>query len=134
MLGIPGLKGADGLSHVPLLLGTETRTDREFGFARLDRNWGRLETEESPVIAVREGNLRLIHAVESPEKDLLYDIEFDPRESRNLAESRVEDKEKLLARALEQMAQPPRWEGGSGSVEIDEMQLRQLRALGYSIE
>ena len=134
MLGIPGLEGADGISHRPLLLGEKNQTEREVGFARLDRNWGRLEVEESPLIAVREGNLRLIHVVDSPEKDLLYDIGLDPREQRNIADSREEAKDRLLEKAREQMSLEPHWEGGSGSVEIDEMQLKQLRALGYSIE
>ena len=134
MLGIPGLEGADGLSHRPLLLGDTNQTDRELGFARLDRNWGRLEDEESPLIAVRDGSLRLIHSVEAPEKDLLYDIELDPREQRNLADSRADARERLLVKAREQMERKPVWEGGSGNVEIDEMQMRQLRALGYSIE
>jgi hypothetical protein len=104
------------------------------GFSQLDRNWGRIETEESPLVAVRRGNLRLIHSAEFPDRDLLYDVDLDPAERNELGDGREEEKKELLDDALSYLEREPLWQGGSDSVEIDEMQLRQLRALGYSIE
>ena len=58
----------------------------------------------------------------------------DPGEVRNLAESRAQDTERLRDRAQQHLESETPWEGGAPEVEIDEMHLRQLRALGYSIE
>ena len=52
----------------------------------------------------------------------------------NLAESRHNDLERLRDRAEQHLESETPWEGGAPEVEIDEMHLRQLRALGYSIE
>ncbi|HIL80101.1 MAG TPA: hypothetical protein EYG54_02430 [Myxococcales bacterium] len=138
MLGLPGLEDPDGESLAPLLLGQPAKPRSDMGFAQLDRNWGKIESEESPLIAVRKGNLRLIHSLEFPTRDLLFDVDLDPGEHRQIAdgqnELKDEQKKELLEDALRYLEREPLWQGGSDSVEIDEMQLRQLRALGYSIE
>ena len=104
------------------------------GFSQLDRNWGQIEAEESPLVAVRKGNLRLIHSLEFPDRDLLYDVDLDPAERNEIADGREEEKKELLEEVESYLEREPLWQGGSEEVEIDEMQLRQLRALGYSIE
>ena len=134
MLGVSGLEDPDGVSLAPLLLGRPAEPRSGMGFSQLDRNWGRIETEESPLVAVRRGNLRLIHSAEFPDRDLLYDVDLDPAERNELGDGREEEKKELLDDALSYLEREPLWQGGSDSVEIDEMQLRQLRALGYSIE
>ena len=134
MLGVSGLQEPDGASLAPLLLGRPAKSRSGMGFSQLDRNWGRIETEESPLVAVRKGNLRLIHSLEFPDRDLLYDVELDPAERSELGDEREEEKKELLDDALNYLEREPLWQGGSDSIEIDEMQLRQLRALGYSIE
>jgi len=134
MLGVSGLEEPDGASLAPLLLGRPAEPRSGMGFSQLDRNWGRIETEESPLVAVRKGNLRLIHSLEFPDNDLLYDVDLDPAERNELGDEREEEKKELLEDALNYLEREPLWQGGSDSIEIDEMQLRQLRALGYSIE
>lgn len=134
MLGLPGLEEPDGQSRVELLLGRQPIPRLDLGFAQLDRNWGQLEKEESALLAVRKGSLRFIHDVEDPERDLLYDIDMDPAEQRNIKDERAAEVQELLEEAERHLALDPLWRGGSESVEIDEMQMRQLRALGYSIE
>jgi hypothetical protein len=66
--------------------------------------------------------------------DQLFDIVADPGEVRNLAESRSNDLERLREQAQHHLESGTPWEGGAPEVEIDEMHLRQLRALGYSVE
>jgi arylsulfatase A-like enzyme len=134
MLGLPGLEDPDGESLAPLLLGLPAKPRSDMGFAQLDRNWGQIESEESPLVAVRKGSLRLIHSLEYPDRDLLFDVDLDPAERREIADGQDEQKKELLEDALSYLKREPLWLGGSDDVEIDEMQLRQLRALGYSIE
>ncbi|MDE0884157.1 MAG: sulfatase [Myxococcota bacterium] len=134
MLGLPDLEDPDGVSQVPILVGQEQEPRPDLGFAQLDRNWGQLEESESPLVALRKGNLRLVHDVENPERDQLYDIDTDPGERRNIYENRQPAVEAMMGEVKKHLSQSPLWKGGSDSVEIDEMQMRQLRALGYSIE
>ncbi|MAI80360.1 MAG: hypothetical protein CL917_15535 [Deltaproteobacteria bacterium] len=136
MLGLASSnEGAvDGTSQVPLLTVGQVAPMQDTGFAQLDRNWGRIEEESRMVIAVRDGPLRLVHDPTAPESDLLYNVELDPLEQTNIAEIDPENLEKLKHIAEEHLARKPVWEGGAPQVEIDEMHLKQLRAIGYSIE
>jgi arylsulfatase A-like enzyme len=141
MLGIEGLPAADGISWRPLLLegvGSEGRPelgrDRDIDFAQLDRNWGKLEQEPAPIVAFREGSLRLIHDTAEPDHDLLFDVAADPGEHVNLRTRQPADADRLLKEAKAHLKLKTVFEGGAPQVELDEMHLRQLRALGYSIE
>jgi len=141
MLGLPGIEGADGVSWMPLLLGENGPDGKPFpppwydaDFAQLDRHWGRLEEEPSVILAVREGPYRLIHDVEDEEKDLLFDLSTDPGELVNVVDEQPEHADRLRETAKTHLESEPAWSGGAPEVEIDEMHLRQLRALGYSIE
>lgn len=141
MLGIDVLPGADGISWRPLLVegdGSEgppvVGRDRDIDFAQLDRNWGKLEEEPAPIVAFREGALRLIHHTQQPDQDLLFDIAADPGEQVNLLKTRPGDAARLLKEATDHLNAETVYEGGAPEVELDEMHLRQLRALGYSIE
>ena len=141
MLGIDVLPGADGISWRPLLVegdGSEglpvVGRERDIDFAQLDRNWGKLEEEPAPIVAFREGALRLIHHTQQPDQDLLFDIAADPDEQVNLLKTRPGDAARLLKEATDHLNAETVYEGGAPVVELDEMHLRQLRALGYSIE
>ncbi|MEO1935259.1 MAG: hypothetical protein ABGX04_10810, partial [Myxococcales bacterium] len=125
----------------PLLLegvGSEGRPelgrDRDIDFAQLDRNWGKLEEEPAPIVAFREGSLRLIHDTAEPDHDLLFDVAADPGEHVNLRTRQPADADRLLKEAKAHLNSKTVFEGGAPQVELDEMHLRQLRALGYSIE
>lgn len=135
MLGLPaGIQGADGTSFVPLLLGDRNPSSADLGFAMLDRNWGRVGEDLDLVMAVREGPLRLVHHPTKPEEDKLYNIELDPMEMRNLASEQPKSMEEMTRLADEHTKQAPAWQGGAPEVEIGEMHLRQLRAIGYVID
>ena len=69
-----------------------------------------------------------------PDRDKLYDVRSDRVERVNIAAETPGILNTLRATAQEYLGQEPAWEGGAPEIEIDEMSLRQLRALGYSIE
>ena len=135
MVGLPSTdQPADGKSQLPLLLGDGTPPLKDVGFAMLDRNWGQVGEGTDLVIAVREGPLRFLHHPEKPETDGLYNIQIDPTEQRNLADTNKKSVEQMTRLAEDHNAQAPIWQGGALQVEIDEMHLRQLRAIGYVID
>jgi len=115
-----------------------TPPDRETSFAHLDRTWGRPSEDPSPVIAVVEGALRFIYAPGTAgaggAREELFNSAGDPLETRDLLEQDSETGNRLraLARAYLESSPAP-WGVETPSVELDEMQIHQLRALGYAV-
>jgi hypothetical protein len=70
----------------------------------------------------------------APERTELYDKSADPREQRDIAGEQPEVAERLTERAVSYLkSPPPPWGDDAPSVEVDEMQMNQLRALGYGV-
>ena len=87
------------------------------------------------MVAVNQGQWRLMFRAGSPERSELYDKLADPREQRNIAQQQPEVTERLTELAVSYLkSPPPPWGEGETSVEIDAMQLNQLRALGYGVK
>jgi len=138
ILGLDAPKDVDGRSRVADVLrsgegagadGTRPR------FAQLDRHWGQTRKEPRSLVAVTDGALRLFYDVKLPDRVELYDLAQDPREQHNLAEKEPEVAARLTERAKGYLdGPPPPWRGGAPKVEVDDMELRQLRALGYKID
>jgi hypothetical protein len=76
----------------------------------------------------------LIHDVNHPENDRLYHVETDRQERTDVARDASDALAKLQERAKLYLQGKTPWEGGAPEIEIDDLHLRQLRALGYSIE
>ena len=136
ILGLDAAKDVDGRSRVADVLraGKDASADRT-RFAQLDRHWGQTRTEPRSIVAVTDGALRLFYDVKLPDKVELYDLAQDPREQHNLAEKEPEVAARLTERAKGYLdGPPPPWIGGAPKVEVDDMELRQLRALGYKID
>ena len=134
LFGLPIPEESDGTSRTNWLVGDRLAEGEDVGFAHLDRSWGKPSEPSSPIVGVREGPFRLIHDVNNPELDQLYDLRSDKSELQQIND-RYRDK--LLAlqqRAEDYLNQSTPWEGGAPTIELDAMHLRQLRALGYSIE
>jgi arylsulfatase A-like enzyme len=136
LLGLPAMRDVDGLSALPLIQNALTRTRRasrpRTGFSYLDQTWGRTQVRANPPLAVSEGTLRLYHQSGSPEEDELYDLALDPREQRNLRSDRPEEVARLRGVADAHLAGRPPW-GTAPKLELDEMELSNLRALGYKL-
>ncbi len=86
------------------------------------------------MVAVNQGRWRLIYRAASPERSELYDTSEDPLEQQDLAEEQPEVLAELNVMASAYLqSRPPPWGEDTPTVEIDEMELNQLRALGYGV-
>jgi len=139
LLGLPGLKGVDGRSRVPEMLavarGETLAADDTPAIAHLDQTWGRRDADPAPTVAVTRGPLRYVRS-ESPGREPLEELFHagrDPLERDNLLEELPEAARELREQALASLTAGPPWGTTEPRLEIDEMQLNQLRALGYKV-
>jgi arylsulfatase A-like enzyme len=157
LLGLEPSDDWDGRSLVPELLTAlsgpdDTVAEEAYAFSYLDRTWGQVSRPSKPTVAVVEGPLRYVYDRDPATGDLaeqLFDRTDDPLERRDrlreAADGAVEaaaggfsysseaDRLREVAEAYLEDSPPPPWGDGSYSVEIDEMELNQLRALGYEL-
>ncbi|HEU4427114.1 MAG TPA: sulfatase [Myxococcota bacterium] len=136
LLGLPALQGADGVSLVPAMLAAARgeRTDVPPAQAYLDQVWGQIAMEPRPLASLQRENQRVIYNRAQPDETLqVFDLATDPRERRNLSANPpawLAELRPQLDASFAASATP--W-GETKSVEIDEMELAQLRALGYVV-
>jgi arylsulfatase A-like enzyme len=135
LLKLPPLEDVDGQSRLPAIMAAargEPAPPRDTPrFAHLDQTWGRTGREPRPMVAVREGPYRLVRAHEA--KGWLYDRGNDPSENVDISEDEPEVLARLQAYVDEYLERPQApWT--ASDVELDDMQLQQLRALGYDVE
>ena len=142
-LGVP--PHLDGVSQLPTILAHANREDPgkddRQAVAHLDRRWGQPKSEApgsvQDTVAVVEGPFRLVR-VPQPSgefRDRLFDSRRDAgSELENVIEEHPEVAERLRERAMHYLenSQSP-WTESNPEVEIDEMQLNLLRALGYKL-
>ena len=139
LVGLPPLPDVDGRSLVSAIAaaahGEETQVDDELAFAQIDQAWGQTTRRPQPQVAVNAGKWRLIYANAKPEQLELYDKTLDPREQRNLADANPQVAHRLVAIADDYLeSRDPPWGSEAPTIQLDEMQLEQLRALGYGVE
>jgi len=139
LLGLRPLPAADGRSRVPEILaaarGEAAPASQHAGFAHLDQRWGQRGETTAPTVAVLEDGFRFVRT-ETPRgtREELFDDAVDPAERRNLLEERPD-----LAKRMSELAQqhlesePAPWAAETSTLELDELELNQLRALGYAI-
>jgi arylsulfatase A-like enzyme len=138
LVGLPPLENPDGRSLVPLMLaaagageGDELLTRPAIAY--LERSWGSTK-DASPMVAVTDGDLRLTWWKGRPNRPELYDLAGDPGEQNNIYSQDDPEAQRLLRFAQEHLesGKTP-WTEAAGTVELDELRLNQLRALGYMI-
>ena len=141
LLGLPALPDTDGRSLLPEILaavrGQVAPREAEPAVAHLDRNWGTPGSESLHNIALEDGGFRFIrtasrgapeiseelfHRVSDPEEMVDVTLEY-PEVAKRLGES--------VDAYLESEESP--WGVEAPAVSIDEMELNQLRALGYAL-
>ncbi len=143
MLGIelpPELDGMDGVSlYQDMLDAARGQTSSESfgreGFAHLLQGWGQQhDTTIRPTYAMTSGNLRFVSKLEGDARvEELFDASVDPKEMRNLAEEKPEVLAELRERSAGLAEINPEW-GAPEVRELNELELNQLRALGYKLE
>jgi arylsulfatase A-like enzyme len=143
IVGLPPLPDADGRSLVPLILaagGVPADGSRELVrpiFSQLQRGWGRPTASASQLVSVLHDGKRLITEVKDAEsKAELYDHATDPGETIDLLANGSADASAHRALVEGYTAQADRspWGVAPLTVELDEMRLNHLRALGYVIK
>ena len=143
LLGLPAMANTDGRSRVPEILasargGAVPESDGT-AIAHLDQTWGQRVETNAPNVAVRDGQYHYIQFRNPKGKiaEQLFDSAHDAKERENvLADGTPEDKavaERLRAQVESYLANQPVWQGETKPLELDELQLNQLRALGYKL-
>ena len=141
LLGLPPLEDTDGRSLVPdLLAAAQGKPVAESGpvaFSHLDRTWGQQRNSPRPTVAAIDSGYRLVYFQEGEGRSTrqLFDGNADRLERENVLADNPDVAEALTAEIEDYLAgeSPLSWGAGATSVEIDEMELNQLRALGYEL-
>ena len=138
LLGLPAPGEADGVSRLPEILkaarGEAQSIGDEPAIAHLDTTWGRAEAAPAQSVAIAKGPLRYVQVPQlgrGPQEHL-FDTALDPAELENVLGERPEEAEEFRAAAERYLELTPPW-APVERLELDEMQLNQLRALGYSL-
>jgi arylsulfatase A-like enzyme len=144
LLGLPALPGTDGRSRVPDILaaarGEPAAPDALPAFAYLDQNWGKRDSTSAPTVAVAEGRYRYVTGpaqhgkAGGPTFEALFDAAADSSELENVIDLQPEIATRMREQAKEHLAADPEpWGVEAPTLEIDEIRLQQLRALGYKV-
>jgi len=143
LLKLPALQRADGKSLLPLMLaaGSDAPPDAEVEalknrslYSQLDLSWGKVGVDSDPLVAIIKDNHRAIIRSNHEGREWLYDHSTDPLETKNLAKEKPELIAEMKA-DIEAFLEDER-EGAveTEDIELTEMRLHQLRALGYVVE
>ncbi len=144
MLGIAEpteLAEADGVSLLPDILAaaqgrTSTEAFQREGFSHLRQGWGqRTSAVKRPTYSLSQGNLRYVYQLQHDSEfvEELFDAQSDPKELVDLSAERTEDLESMRSRAKQLSEINPIW-GEPEARDLNELELNQLRALGYKID
>ena len=141
LMGLPAIEGADGRSLRPQILaaarGQEQVDPGGPSFSFLDQNWGNRTERLAPTVAVTEGDYRYVLRPKHqfPAGAQLFDRSKDEGELEDLVESQPEvaDKFRRLAESFAEDSPPAPWGVETPTLEMSEIQLNQLRALGYAL-
>jgi arylsulfatase A-like enzyme len=139
LLGLPPLPGVDGRSRRPEILaaarGEPPAGDGLPAFAHLDQTWGQRAQRSRPTVAVSEGEFRYVVVPDARggRREELFDASRDARETHDVLEAEPEVAARLREQAQHYLESEPPWGSDTPTLEIDEIQLNQLRALGYAV-
>ncbi|HEB88454.1 MAG TPA: hypothetical protein ENI85_02695 [Deltaproteobacteria bacterium] len=113
--------------------GRQSTGEERLQVSHLDGTWGRMNQSPYQIIGIAKGRYRGISNNGDDELFELYDLETDPDEQHDLSDVLVEKASEFRSwvREYENTLDSP-W--GAREIEVDDMLLNQLRALGYQIE
>ena len=141
LLGLPPMEDVDGRSQVPAILraarGEAPEVDEVQAFSHLDPRWGTPDVPPSATISLTEGPYRYVSTPVGDGRRLeeLFSSEGDRLEAKNLARENPE----LILRFRESVrahvndSAPSPWGVEVETLDVDEINLDQLRALGYAL-
>ena len=137
LVGLSAAPGVDGRSRVPEVLAIahgETPPDSDHtAIAQLDQNWGRPDVPPQVMVAVVNDQNRYVRVDQKNGRvEQIFDRREDPAELRDRFKDHPEELAHLQEIAEKYLAEKPPW-GDSPKREINELELNQLRALGYAL-
>ena len=138
LLGLPPLPDAEGLPLLPLIEAAARgeQPPAEFAerevFSQLDRHWGQVGKKPNPFVAVIDPPYRYFEQRRMPQHSALFDHSNDPKEEENLLRKQPPVLDELKQKVADYMEREPVWE--VEAEELSELELNQLRALGYKID
>ncbi len=141
LVGLPAMDGIDGRSMLPLILqagGSQAPGDLA-GLERpiishMDQRWGNGKSDPEEIVSVIDGSKKIIVHRYKRSKDEFYNLQDDPDEKKDLFADNPPELGGMLGqveRYLEESSPP--WGTGPATIELDQMRLNQLKALGYRI-
>ncbi len=135
LLGLPALPDADGVSLVPVMQAAARGEPFETppSHAYIDQVWGQIEKEPRPLVGIQRDTQRVLYSQLKPDESLqVFDLATDPGERRNLRAAPPAWAGELRPQLDASFAGKSPW-GDVDKVALDEMELNQLRALGYVV-
>jgi arylsulfatase A-like enzyme len=141
LVGIDPLEDVDGRSLMPEIMaalrGKTLPDSADMGISFLDETWGQQKASESRFrIGVTEGSYRYLRsparADDAEPFEELFDAAQDPDELEDVASKHPEIVDRLREVAEAQLEITPVW-GEVPTRALGELELNQLRALGYAI-
>ena len=138
MMGLPGQEEIDGVSRMPEIIAAaegeavdpDAASDERV-YAFLNENWGRPDPEQKSAVTVIEGPYRFVSGTGIAGQPFESLLTFKDGEIEELIESKPEIADALREAAEAHTASESRY--SAPKLELDEMQLDQLRALGYEL-
>ena len=139
LMGLPEIPGAEGQSLVPLIVaagqgdeGLATEFVDRPVFSQINSAWGSAERDPRQLIAVVKEPYRFVHLRDTSHSQL-FDKSADPSEKTNISADEPELVESFMAEVNDFLARKNETWEKAPEVELSEMRLNQLRALGYSM-
>jgi len=140
LLGLPAMKVTDGTSQRDALIAAvsgESANDgaNDGGWAHLDRTWGQRGMDPKPTVSRVDDQYRYVRLTrqDGSYTDELFDRRDDPAELQDVGEAQAQVLERMRTEADEYLGGEVPWSEEVPALELDEMQLNQLRALGYQV-
>lgn len=137
LLGLSGPEDIDGRSLIPDVMAAgrgeaPPEADR-IGYSHLDQNWGLREAESQQTVAVSDGPLRYVRSfIGGQAIEDLFDASTDDAELQTLTATETETLDRLRALIDGKLEQDLAF-GEHETREIGELELNQLRAIGYDV-
>jgi arylsulfatase A-like enzyme len=143
ILDLPPLERAEGKSLLPLIAAQGSTpppadklaelTDRAV-FSQLDLSWGKVDAPSDSITAIVKGDHRAIVRQTQEAQQWLFDRSSDPMELKNVVAEQPEVYADLRSEIQAFLDYEPENAVETREIELDDMALHQLRALGYVVE
>ncbi|MAG33965.1 MAG: hypothetical protein CL908_24050 [Deltaproteobacteria bacterium] len=136
LLGLPDQGEIDGRSRREAILGAAeggapSEEAGDYSFAFLDENWGRPGSGRKAAVAVLEGKYRYVAGTDNGGRAFEMLLSTDDDEMEDQSDREPEIAERLRSEAQRHLESVPAFE--TETYDLDEIQLDQLRALGYEL-